>query len=420
MNQYVRVIFLAVIGSLFALGPSVSQAGPFFQGLGFLPGGGMSRANDVSADGSTVVGVAGNLQGNQAFRWTASGGMQGLGDLPGGLFYSTANAVSRDGSVVVGTGYTGSLPSSRRAFRWTASGGMQELSGFSGTSYSGDTGVAVSGDGQAVVVQRFGNYVTSSSKRWDAPFLWTEGGATRILSFVDRQAMAISDDKSTVVSQGYIYDPSTVPPSLVFQGVYQSLDLTKPPSNWLQSTNIIGSSSDRYSVPFGVSDDGSVVVGHTPRFSGSFRWTASGGMQGLGDIPGGSLGGTALDVSGDGSIIVGESKLFYSPNQSLDSFGAFIWDALNGMRLLEDVLTTDYGFNLMGWHLSKATGISSDGLVITGYGINPNGQTEAWIANLRTGGVGGGGPAQVPEPMTLALFGVGLAGLAFLRRRRAA
>ena len=47
-----------------------------------------------------------------------------------------------------------------------------------------------------------------------------------------------------------------------------------------------------------------------------------------------------------------------------------------------EVLTKDFGLNLAGWTLRQATGISQDGLVIVGYGINPEGRTEGWIADL--------------------------------------
>ncbi len=35
----------------------------------------------LSADGSVVVGVSNSASGTEAFRWTAGGGMVGLGDL---------------------------------------------------------------------------------------------------------------------------------------------------------------------------------------------------------------------------------------------------------------------------------------------------------------------------------------------------
>jgi uncharacterized membrane protein len=64
---------------------------------------------------------------------------------------------------------------------------------------------------------------------------------------------------------------------------------------------------------------------------------------------------------------------------------------------------------LAGWKLSIATAISADGQTVVGYGINPSGLTEAWIAT-------------VPEPSTLVLSAgaaMGL-GLVTLSRRRSA
>ena len=92
--------------------------------LGTL-GGNQSEASGVSADGAVVVGVARNAaEQRRAFRWTASGGMQDLGTLPGG-YDNFANAVSADGSVVVG--WARDADWQWRAFRWTASGGMENL-----------------------------------------------------------------------------------------------------------------------------------------------------------------------------------------------------------------------------------------------------------------------------------------------------
>ncbi|MCH9023676.1 MAG: PEP-CTERM sorting domain-containing protein, partial [Planctomycetes bacterium] len=54
-------------------------------------------------------------------------------------------------------------------------------------------------------------------------------------------------------------------------------------------------------------------------------------------------------------------------------------------------------------NLSQAKGISADGLTIVGWGRNPSGNSEAWIATI-------------PEPATLSLLALG--SLALLRRRR--
>src|SRR4051812_11944852 len=99
----------ACTGSAFALGPVV----PVFQPLGDLPGGDFhSEGWYVSGDGNTVVGVGNSAAGTEAYRWTAGGGMVGLGNLPG-KSGSFANATSADASVIVGW-------SGNEAFRWTA------------------------------------------------------------------------------------------------------------------------------------------------------------------------------------------------------------------------------------------------------------------------------------------------------------
>jgi probable HAF family extracellular repeat protein len=77
---------------------------------------------DVSADGSVIVGSSYTIawEQEQAFCWTKSEGMIGLGFLPGSN-YSFPNAISPDGSVIVGTS---SDSSGYPAFRWTKATGM--------------------------------------------------------------------------------------------------------------------------------------------------------------------------------------------------------------------------------------------------------------------------------------------------------
>src|SRR5262249_5641418 len=96
-------------------------------GLGFLPGGTFSIASGVSADGSVVVGYSHSASGDQAFRWTQATGMVSLGN---GVFASSiASGVSADGRVVVGEAH--SLSGQLEAFRWTQEEGMVGLGGLS-------------------------------------------------------------------------------------------------------------------------------------------------------------------------------------------------------------------------------------------------------------------------------------------------
>ena len=67
--------------------PAATAQTASFQGLGDLPGNiFFSEAHGVSADGAVIVGTSdglfdGGMTGDQAFRWTADG-MVGLGNTP--------------------------------------------------------------------------------------------------------------------------------------------------------------------------------------------------------------------------------------------------------------------------------------------------------------------------------------------------
>lgn len=126
-----------------------------------------------------------------------------------------------------------------------------------------------------------------------------------------------------------------------------------------------------------ISADGKVVVG-TARVSSrqfAFRWTAQSGMVALGFAPG-DHDSVAYAVTADGNKIVGDDP-YPMPGYAL------IWDPRHGMRHLEDALVEDYGLDLSNWRLTSARGITPDGTTIVGSGINPAGQSEAWIADIR-------------------------------------
>ena len=86
---------------------------------------GYSNANDISEDGSTIIGRAEIEDGFEAFRWTDSDGMVGLGALPGGDSHSSPHDMSTDGSIIIGTSAT---DLGNEVFRWTEANGMRRLS----------------------------------------------------------------------------------------------------------------------------------------------------------------------------------------------------------------------------------------------------------------------------------------------------
>jgi hypothetical protein len=76
--------------------------------------------------------------------------------------------------------------------------------------------------------------------------------------------------------------------------------------------------------------------------------------------------------------------------------------------VLKTLFQNDYGLELTGWMLYAATGISDDGMKITGVYMNPLGQTEAWYVDLTA----------VPLPPAVYLFGSGLLALMGLGKRK--
>jgi probable HAF family extracellular repeat protein len=77
-------------------------------------------------------------------------------------------------------------------------------------------------------------------------------------------------------------------------------------AGWSQSLTWLGTLGGNQSEAYGVSADGSVVVGWAYNAAGlyrAFRWTASGGMQDLGTLGGDRSEASA--VSADGAVVVG-------------------------------------------------------------------------------------------------------------------
>ena len=150
-----------------------------------------------------------------------------------------------------------------------------------------------------------------------------------------------------------------------------------------------------------VSDDGGVVAMNSRiTFTclgaciSALIWDGTEGPTGA-DLVG--VGSVAFGVSADGTTVVGETAT--GTILELD-FRAFAWDATHGLRLVED-LVTSAGIGLSGWVLERATGVSGDGRTLVGNGRNPLGEPEAWIVTL-------------PEPSLSALHSSAAMALALM------
>jgi probable HAF family extracellular repeat protein len=341
-------------------------------GLGFLPGAKSTRAIGVSADGSVVVGSGDSDAGGQAFRWTESSGMVGLGTLvtvtPHPAPYSNAAGVSADGSVIVGG--TGSDAYPHEAFRWTEGTGMVGIGTlkYSGSEYPPGWGwaSAVSADGSVIVGTSY------RSPHSTAYFRWTEAGGMEQLGY--GFAYNVSSDGSMVTGMEGFYEPGSGPKGSAVRWTEGSGD------QYLGYVH----ANDSYSIPYSMNADGSVIVGESGSYRNhrieAFRWTQSTGMVGLGYLGGGPdpfpYQSWAGLVSSDGALTFGTSST------GSGGSSAFIWNESQGMRNLSEVLTNEYELDIQGWLLQSVVGISDDNLTIVGNAFNPEGNNEAWIARL--------------------------------------
>jgi probable HAF family extracellular repeat protein len=301
-----------------------------------------TNARAISADGAVIVGAIGSLNGGaEAFRWAVAGTPQGLGDLPGGSFLSQAFDVSADGSVIVGVGTTAV---DDEAFRWTAETGMVGLGGLPGAEVR-SVALGVSADGRVIV----GEASATQAFRWTAETGMVGLGFLPGGNF--SQAQAASADGTVVVGTSFVPGP--------------------PPSPG------------------------------QPMPEEAFRWTESEGMVSLGDLPGGRHISKAFDVSADGSVIVGSGD----GTADIGIPQAVFWSGGSGPFSLREFLIAAGVSNLDGWRLFEARAVSDDGRTIVGYGRH-NDVDEAFVATI-------------PEPSTVVLITFAIAGmLGFVRLRR--
>ena len=188
-------------------------------GLGKLPGDSLSRASDVSGDGAVVVGssvLEGAPLNDHGFRWTAATGLIAIPDLPGGLDISTPNAITPDGNIIVGAGSStassgGSTGLKAEAYRWTAATGTAPLGDLPGGDYY-SIALDVTANGNTVVGYSF---VDGSTRA----FIWDQAHGMRSLQDVLEmeygvnlggrtlfRADSISDDGNVISGTGRLAD----------------------------------------------------------------------------------------------------------------------------------------------------------------------------------------------------------------------
>lgn len=214
-------------------------------GIGGTSGSSMSTAYDISRDGSTVVGLGWISAGTaHAFAWDAVNGMVDLGSLGGES--SRANAVSTDGTVIVGWDQDASTGWWRSA-RWV--NGVEEL--LAPGTYAGDC-QGVSSDGTWIVGNNHPNNM-------DGGFLYSDAtGFTDLGTLSGWQyqghPLDVSDDGKVVVGwSGYFMDQ--------FATIWTEDTGMVLLSEYLLDLGATIPAGMNLSIASAVSNDGTVIIG---------------------------------------------------------------------------------------------------------------------------------------------------------------
>jgi probable HAF family extracellular repeat protein len=358
MTRYRLIVTLAC--AILALGHANAQGqcALAFQGVGRLPGGVRSWAMGLSGDGRVVAGVSLDPGGSHsAFRWTPESGPVALRNLPD-TTGSLAFAANRDGSVIVGISVFGGV---RYAVLWTPRAGVEALTDDNATPLA-QTSTAVSADGTVIVG-------LASSDTDFRVFRWTKTAGVVLLPVLSGS----NDERWGVSADGKVI-AATASDNHGFDFAFR----------WTADSGVVALPSlpnASETMAFGISAGGQVIVGSNHFADNSRRATLwrGGTVVSLGILPG-HFTSVALKTSRVGSVVVGSS----SPScLACAEASAFIWYEGRGIFDLRDVLVKGgLSKRLEGWTLVEANAVSDDGHVISGIGINPDGQEEGYVTTL--------------------------------------
>jgi uncharacterized membrane protein len=278
--------------------------------------------------------------------------------------------------------------------------GWQDLSGgLPPADLSSANGV--SPDGSVVV----GHYLSPFMGDDTGVFVWREIGGTSLhlqdtVPWIS-SITGISSDMLVMSAWTGVYDTP------------QALRFTESGSQTLPELSQIFAMSG--TTAEAISADGTTIVGQS--WGQAFRWQSGSATVGLGFLPDG-FASEGLAASADGRVVVGSTlfeQMVCNPFPNCVQVAlAFAWIPRRGMIDLRVELES-LGLDLTGWTLTAATGVSADGTVIVGRGINPSGDPEAWRAEVPSLVWPANVPA-VPGRTPLLLIAVAIAAAATFSR----
>jgi uncharacterized membrane protein len=329
------ILSLALLGALAWPATTTAQQ--------FIPVPGASSVNDITPDGTMVVGSGSG--GAFYWRWQTEPAPTYIGE-------STAVAVSDDGTVILGH-MNDPILGITVAGRWTLATGWVSM-GTLGTCGSGSSPSDLSADGTMAVGLTW-NGCSGRGFLWD-----TTTGMVELMNLENgnNRASAISGDGSTI-------------------GGFAQGTSSRTPAYW--DPNGTGAVLDPLfgGEVNGFTEDGSTSVG-TLYFSGgwysAYLRTSDGTITELGALNPGMMAGVANDISEDAQTIAGNDTAGLSKQ-------AWVWRAGEGIVSLNDRLTALGEPSLPA--ISTCVALSDDGSVVVGSYDPPGiGFSEGYIALL--------------------------------------
>ena len=360
-----RIFTLSFFLVTFAMGAASSAQVPSLTLLGVPAGRQSAFATGLSMDGRTVVGYTRALDGtDRAYSWTAAGGYNEFGSLPGVPAPTQAQGVSADGSVVIGFSETTDGPGTplgASSFRYSG-GTYQTIPNAPGYNKSEATGI--SGDA-SVVVGKIGVV--------GGPFLpmrWTVGSGMQRVELPQASDLAgwftgVSRDGSTAIGVSLPNFDRTEAYAWSSSGGWRNLPVPA------------GTPGVYDSRPLSANYDGSLVVGYVdpvPGRSSAVLWRDS--------VPttlasfGTRWDMLAAGITDNGRLVAGQAF-----NVDTNEFVATIWRDGGDPVRLQDYLAS-LGVSIpAGWTLGSCANISEDGRSILGGATNGS-QIQPFIATI--------------------------------------
>ncbi len=172
-----------------------------------MPSSPASVASDISADGRVIVGCL----GNEAYRWTEALRLELIGPVDAVFAKAREVSVSGDGSTIVGSAFEAGTTEPRIGFRWTTAQGFVLLPL---PSFAREVNPqAVSYDGSVVV----GYTVDGNDHNRVRPFIWDDATGIRNIKDVLIQEYGLCEVAAW--SLGFVRDVSADGRSIVGTGV---------------------------------------------------------------------------------------------------------------------------------------------------------------------------------------------------------